>query len=153
ILYLGRTDHQIKLRGQRIELGEIEAALERHAGVSGAVVLVRDMGASGQQLVAYYITTNKEPLPARVLKAFLSGSLPDYMVPNLFSHLKEFLLSANGKIDRKSLHELRLPEEGPGKEYTAPRNPSEEILKEIWQEVLKQEAIGIHDHFFDVGGH
>ncbi|MBV9791121.1 MAG: non-ribosomal peptide synthetase, partial [Chloroflexi bacterium] len=177
IEFLGRIDHQVKLRGLRIELGEIEAALRQHPALAEAVVLVREDTPGDQSLVAY-VTENLEPRTKNLgdasdgsrflvaqgapgsseLRAFLAKSLPAYMVPNSFVRLDEMPLTPSGKIDRSALlsiqsSSLQL------QSYTAPQTPVEEVLVSIWTEVLKLPpradlpGLGVHDHFFTLGGH
>ena len=150
IQLLGRGDQQIKLRGHRIELGEIEAVLERHPDVQQAVVMLYGEG-SGQQLAAYVKQAEKTD-PSQ-LRTWLQERIPDYMAPAIFVSLRQLPLTPNGKVDRKRLP----PPEGIARERStaavAPRNRMEQILAEIWSEVLRVDKVGIHDNFFDLGGH
>ena len=139
--FLGRADHQVKIRGFRIELGEIEAALERHPDVHQALVLARD-----GRLIAYFTTRGERPTD---LRDFLKQSLPEHMVPSFFVALDAFPLSPNDKIDRAALPAPEVAAE----EYVAPRNATEETLAEIWQQVLHLPRVGVHDNFFEIGGH
>jgi amino acid adenylation domain-containing protein len=150
IEYLGRIDHQVKIRGVRIELGEIETALCRHPGVRESVVLARGQGAD-RALVAYLVP----PIPegSAVLREHLQASLPEAMVPSAFVFLDAMPLSPNGKVDRKALPE---PEATARAEYVAPRNPVEELLAAIWSGVLgieRVQRVGAEDNFFELGGH
>src|SRR5437588_3804567 len=139
--YLGRIDEQVKIRGFRIELGEIEAVLRRHADVSEVVVEVRE-----QQLVAYVVGA----AAADELRGQAAERLPEYMVPAAYVRLERLPLTVNGKVDRRALPE---PEERPELgAYEAPRNEVEEVLAEIWGEVLRVERVGVHDNFFELGG-
>ncbi|MCX6579231.1 MAG: amino acid adenylation domain-containing protein [Candidatus Aminicenantes bacterium] len=151
IEFLGRIDQQVKIRGFRIELGEIESRLLKHGGIKEAVVI--DRQDRGDKYLCTYIVPLSHPAPgAAELKTYLSGSLPDYMIPSYFIEMEKIPLNPNGKIDRKAL-----PEPGVGdaaKEYMPPRNAVEKKLAEIWAEVLKlQSPVGIIDNFFDLGGH
>ncbi|WP_421857977.1 non-ribosomal peptide synthase/polyketide synthase [Marinobacter salarius] len=139
--YLGRLDHQIKLRGLRIELGEIEAVLRESAGVMDAVVI-----ASNDQLIGYVQGTGIE---TDALKASLKNHLPDYMVPAHLMVLERFPLSANGKLDRKALPAPEMDTVG----YEAPQTDIEQTLSRLWQEVLGVERVGRQDNFFALGGH
>jgi amino acid adenylation domain-containing protein/non-ribosomal peptide synthase protein (TIGR01720 family) len=140
--YLGRLDHQVKLRGLRIELGEIETRLMQHPGVREAVVLVQ----GGKQLVAYLVLEGEAPTD---LKAWLLNSLPEYMVPTHMVHLAKLPVTANGKLDRKA---LPLPDAAPQQAYIAPENPLQKALAAIWSDVLGVEHVGLEDNFFELGG-
>ncbi len=156
---LGRVDQQIKIRGFRIELGEIEAALMGHPKVREAVVIAREDVAGDKRLVAYVVAERKGEeskngiggLGSNELREHLVGRLPEYMVPSAYVHLEKLPLNHNGKIDRKSLPEP--DRETPEQEYVGPRNATEETLCRLWQEVLRQERVGIRDNFFKIGGH
>ena len=150
--FVGRADDQVKIRGFRIELGEIEAVLARHPRVRAAVVTTREVRPGDKRLVGYIVPADGHPSPAaRELRAFLSGSLPAFMVPATFVALEELPLSANGKLDRG-----RLPDPGlvrsPGSDQAPPRSPAESRLAAIFAEVLDEPRVGIHDDFFSLGG-
>ncbi len=142
IEYLGRLDHQVKLRGLRIELGEIETRLIQHPSVREAVVLVP----GGKQLVAYLVLENEQPAD---LKAWLLSSLPEYMVPSHFVPLAKLPVTANGKLDRKA---LPLPEAAPQQAFVAPENALQKALSAIWRDVLGVPQVGLDDNFFELGG-
>jgi amino acid adenylation domain-containing protein len=146
--FLGRNDFQVKVRGFRIELGEIEAALERLPGVQQAAVLAWDDKSDERQLVAY-VVGRADPTE---LRQALKGHLPEYMIPGGWIQLQEMPLTHSGKLDRK-----RLPTPSSRKpaldRYVAPRSATEEVLAEIWLEVLQIERVGVYDNFFDSGGH
>ncbi|MDH1633652.1 non-ribosomal peptide synthetase, partial [Pseudomonas mosselii] len=142
LTFLGRTDHQIKLRGLRIEPGEIEACLNRVAGVREALVLVH----RGDRLIAYH---RGEPQPADALRQALLAKLPEYMVPTLFIHLDSWPLTPNGKLDRKALPQPDVQ----ARQYEAPEGQTEVLLAEIWSQLLGVERVGRHDNFFELGGH
>ncbi len=142
IEYLGRLDHQVKLRGLRIELGEIETRLLQHPGVREAVVLVQ----GGKQLVAYLVLEGEAPSD---LKAWLLGSLPEYMVPTHMVHLAQLPVTANGKLDRKA---LPVPDAAAQQAYAAPENPVQQALAAVWSDVLGVEHVGLDDNFFELGG-
>jgi len=148
--YLGRLDDQVKIRGYRIELGEIESTISGFPAVREAVVLAREDIPGDKRLVAYVLSDGD--IVSNELKAYLSKQLPDYMVPRIYMVLPQFPLTANGKVDRRN---LPVPEDGNVRvgEYVAPRNETEAMLVEIWQQVLGQERIGVMDNFFDLGGH
>ena len=149
--FLGRLDHQVKVRGFRIELEEIEGALARHPRIRQAVVLAREDRPGDKRLVAYLVTREGDP-DAAELRSFLGASLPDYMVPAAFVVLSELPLTPNGKLDRKALPAPDLGRLDPGIDYAAPRTPREAALAAIWAEVLGVERVGIHDSFFALGG-
>jgi myxalamid-type nonribosomal peptide synthetase MxaA len=161
--FIGRVDHQVKVKGFRIELGEIETVLNRHPAVEQSVVVVRDDAKGLKNLVAYFVPAtappggNGSPPPAVTtaeLRTFLAETLPDYMIPLAFVVLDALPLTPNGKIDRHALPapdaELRA---GWQRRYAPPTNPVEEILAKIWSEILDLDRVGIHDSFFDLGGH
>lgn len=157
--YLGRLDQQVKIRGFRIELGEIETALQQHEGVQQAVVIAREDEPGDKRLVAYLVHeqgghengNGRAELPMNDLREYLLSRLPEYMVPAAYVQLEKIPLNHSGKIDRKNLPP---PEaDTPEQEYVGPRNPTEETLCRLWQELLRRERVGIHDNFFNIGGH
>ncbi|MFE3634311.1 non-ribosomal peptide synthase/polyketide synthase [Streptomyces sp. NPDC059168] len=150
--YLGRTDHQLKLRGHRIEAGEVEAALVRHPGVLDAVVTVREDEPGLPRLVAHLLTAPgaEAPDPAG-LRATAARFLPGYMVPSAFVVLDRFPVTENGKTDRAALPAPAAGGERDRPEYTAPRTPTEEVLAEIWTQTLDT-AVGAEDDYFLLGG-
>jgi amino acid adenylation domain-containing protein len=146
--FLGRIDHQVKVRGFRVELREIEVVLLKHNNVREAVVI-----AEMQRLVGYVVASGSKPPGVEELRKFLSQHLPDYMIPATFVFLKTLPLTANGKIDRAR---LPAPEEArPDLErvFVAPRTVVEKQLAGIWSEFLKFDEMGVHDNFFELGGH
>jgi nonribosomal peptide synthetase DhbF len=149
--HLGRIDHQVKLRGYRIELGEIEAALRNQPSITDAVVVAREDAPGDKRLVAYVVSKSGKAPESSELRAHLTKSLPEYMVPSAFVVLDALPLTPNGKVDRKA---LPAADAQPNvTEYVAPRTSTEQLLVEIWQDLLKLERIGIHDNFFALGGH
>ncbi|WP_426616875.1 condensation domain-containing protein, partial [Ralstonia pseudosolanacearum] len=148
--YQGRADAQVKLRGFRIELGEIEARLSQCAGVSEAVVAVREDVPGEQRLVVYYVSG--EAIEAQTLREQLQASLPEYMVPAAYVRLERLPLTPNGKLDRKG---LPAPEGQAyaSTAYEAPQGEVEQTLAGIWQTLLGVERVGRHDDFFALGGH
>ncbi|HEV2844442.1 MAG TPA: amino acid adenylation domain-containing protein, partial [Thermoanaerobaculia bacterium] len=145
--FVARADNQVKIRGFRIELGEIEAHLGRQPGVSEAVVIARDTPGIGRRLVAYVVGE----VPVESLREALKSRLPAYMVPSAFVKLEALPLTPNGKVDRKALPELEA--ERGLEQFVSPRTPTEEILAGIWCGVLGLERVGVHQDFFDLGGH
>ncbi|WOX15494.1 non-ribosomal peptide synthetase [Streptomyces sp. N50] len=148
--YLGRADDQVKIRGFRIELGEIESVLVGHPVLRDAVVVVHQGADGHRRLVAYAVTG--DDLPTAELREYLSGSLPDYMVPAVFVRLERLPLTPSGKVDRRSLPEPEVDTTQLGSTYTAPRMETEETLARVWSDVLGVEQVGIHDNFFELGG-
>ncbi|WP_156371072.1 non-ribosomal peptide synthase/polyketide synthase, partial [Nocardia arizonensis] len=151
IVYLGRTDFQVKVRGLRIELGEIENALTGHGSVSQAVAMVRSDARTGDQLVAYVVPAADAGIDVDELRTHLGGVLPSYMVPAAFVVLEEMPLSANGKLDRRALPEPVFEV----REFRAPSTPIEEIVANTFAEVLGisgERPVGLDDDFFDLGG-
>jgi amino acid adenylation domain-containing protein len=153
--YLGRSDHQVKVRGVRMELGEIEEALRAHPAVAQTVAAVRDDGPGGRQLIAYLVPVAGGPAggpSASELRRFLAERLPEAMIPAAFVPLAALPLTQNGKVDRKA---LPAPEAGRPRldsAYAAPRTPAEKTLAAIWQDVLGHDRIGVNDNFFELGG-
>jgi amino acid adenylation domain-containing protein len=146
--FLGRADHQVKVRGFRIEPGEVEDVLARHPAVRAAAVVLRDDLPGGPGLAAYLAGAGE----AGELRAFLRERLPTFMVPSAFVFLEALPLTPNGKVDRRSLPAPGRDRIGP-EVFVAPRSPLEENLAAIWSQVLGQERIGVHDDFFLLGGH
>ncbi|HEY9421805.1 MAG TPA: beta-ketoacyl synthase N-terminal-like domain-containing protein, partial [Thermoanaerobaculia bacterium] len=154
--FLGRIDHQVKVRGYRIELGEIEAALEQHPGVRAAVVVVREDAPGDQRLIAYVVPAGGTAEASGGLRRHLRSKLPEYMVPAAFVPLPELPLLPNGKVDRKALPAPMLEShERPETvaPFAAPASRLEGVISEAWRGALKVEKVGVHDNFFDLGGH
>ena len=142
-VFIGRIDHQVKLRGLRIELGEIEHALKQLPGVKDSLALVLDDKLTG------YVLNDDGHIPDN-WRAALGEWLPDYMLPQGIAALTQWPLSANGKIDRKALPALS---EHRAASRVLPRNETEEQVAAIWREVLGLQEVGVHDSFFELGGH
>jgi amino acid adenylation domain-containing protein len=149
--YLGRTDHQVKVRGFRIETGEIDAALRRHPAVADAVTVAREIVPGDTRLIAYLVAKAGETLDGNDLRNHLRAGLPDYMVPAAFVLLEALPLTPNGKVDRRALPLPEIVADGGG--YVAPRDEVEAELAALWAEVLGVPRVGIHDDFFALGGH
>jgi amino acid adenylation domain-containing protein len=148
--FLGRLDNQVKVRGYRIELGEIEAALSALPGVREAVVVVksdRSDGSPGDLRLVAYVTGEVD---TAALRQAMRDKLPDFMLPSAIVALPALPLTPSGKVDRKALPE---PDGGPAPGFVAPRTAVEEVLAEIWAELLGIARIGVHDNFFERGGH
>ncbi|ARU60829.1 hypothetical protein CBW65_06770 [Tumebacillus avium] len=144
-----RIDHQVKIRSYRVELGEIEAQLLRVPGIVEAVVLAKDDAAQNKFLCAYFVADGELSVPA--VKEQLARELPEYMIPAHFLRLEQIPLTDNGKIDKKALPEPDSQGEATIA-YAAPTTELETELAGIWQDVLDVQDVGIHDHFFDLGG-
>jgi len=178
IEFLGRNDFQVKLRGFRIELGDIEFTLAQHPSVQQAVAHVREDAPGDKRLVAYIVarsvvsdqlsvfsnqypvnsneqptTNNQQPTTSNDLRAFLLDKLPEYMIPSAFVFMKEMPLTPNGKVNRKALPPPESTRAHVEASYVAPRTEIERTLAAIWKEVLRVEQVGLHDNFFDLGGH
>ena len=151
--YLGRRDEQIKYHGFRIEPGEIESELRNHPNVSDAAVIAKSGKQRDTYLVAYVVPALKEEFLVSKLRAFLKLSLPEYMIPSIFLSIDSIPLTPNGKLDRRALPEPDKQRPNLRSEYRMPHNIAEKAIAGIWQEVLNLEEVGIHDNFFDLGGH
>jgi amino acid adenylation domain-containing protein len=152
IEFLGRIDTQVKIRGFRVELGEIESVLGAHPAVRDVVVLAREDAPGEKRLVAY-VTAVREPSPSVAeLRSYLLEKVPAYMVPSAFVCLESLPLNPNGKVDRRA---LPAPEGRPDLEQALvpPRNDLEKEIAAIWRDVLHLDDVGVHDNFFDLGGH
>src|SRR5688500_6876823 len=148
--YVGRNDQQVKIRGYRIETGEIETALLERAEVGKAVVLVREEEGKGKQLAAFVVSSNGVEPSGKELRGYLQERMPEYMVPGSIAVVSQWPLTPSGKVDRQAL--LSLSKAAPESEYEGARTEVEELLVQVWQEVLGIERIGIHDNFFELGG-
>ncbi|MGD2085220.1 MAG: amino acid adenylation domain-containing protein [Candidatus Aminicenantes bacterium] len=157
IQFLGRIDFQVKVRGFRVELGEIEKLLLKHPGIKEAVVVLQEEKSADKYLCAYFVADKEYGISE--LREYMSMELPNYMIPSYFMRLEQFPLTVNGKIDRCA---LPAPELKSGQSYAAPGNNIEKKLIGLWAEILArdpvhqsqlQTSIGIHDNFFQLGGH
>ncbi|MEH2382490.1 MAG: amino acid adenylation domain-containing protein [Nostoc sp.] len=151
--YLGRIDHQVKIRGFRIELGEIENALLKHPAVREIVVLAREDKPGVQQLVAYIVLLPNQTPTINELRTYLKQLLPEYMVPGVFIFLDTLPLLPNGKVDRRALPVPEGLRPTLTTTYEVPQSKMEQQIAKFWQEVLHLDKVGIHDNFFDLGGH
>ena len=155
IEFLGRVDHQIKIRGYRVELGEIEAAIKLHPAVQQALVVVREDTPGVKRLVAYVVPQPAQETSQLVaqLRSQLKEGLPDYMIPAAFVLLEAFPVNASGKVDRHALPVPDFSDTERQEDFVAPRTSLEEIVAGTWAAVLGIEQISIHDNFFVLGGH
>ncbi|SCV41473.1 Malonyl CoA-acyl carrier protein transacylase [Bacillus subtilis] len=149
LIYLGRIDEQVKIRGHRIELGEVEAAMHKVEAIQKAVVIAREEEDGLQQLCAYYVSN--KPITIAEIREQLSQELPDYMIPSHYVQLEQLPLTSNGKINRKALPAPEVSLEQIA-EYVPPGNEVESKLAALWQEVLGIHRVGIKHNFFDLGG-
>jgi amino acid adenylation domain-containing protein len=154
--FMGRIDHQVKVRGVRIELGEIETLLRAHPRVKEAVTVAMEYAPGDQRLTAYYTCAGPEAEGEdrleNELREAVEQKLPPYMVPNHFVRLREMPLNPNGKIDREALP-VPSSVQRPAKAVATTRTPTEATVAELFAEVLKVEDVGRDDHFFRLGGH
>ncbi len=151
--YLGRVDHQVKIRGHRIELGEIEAALGQHPEVKEAVVTAANDRMGGKILVAHIVSRNGTAPPQADLRQFLAGNLPAYMVPSAFAYHASFPLTPNGKVDRGALAATEAIEVEATEPLSGPADAIEQKLVDLWEELLDRKPIGTRQNFFELGGH
>lgn len=151
IEFLGRTDHQIKIRGHRIELGEIESRILDDDRIGQCVVVGREPTPGDMRLAAYFAAS--AAIDESELRSRLRATLPDYMVPQHFIALSTLPLTPNGKVDRKALPAFDTATIVSASEFVAPENDTERRLAELWQELLGRASIGIDENFFEIGGH
>jgi amino acid adenylation domain-containing protein len=151
--FLGRRDHQVKVRGHRIELGEIEAVLAGHPGVRTCVVTVREDAPGDQRIVGYVVPVRGAAFDAEAARTTLRARLPEYMVPNAFVTLEAMPLTPSGKIDRKVLPAPAAQAPVGGDAGDALMTPVQRKVAGAWREVLRVDRVGLNDNFFDIGGH
>jgi surfactin family lipopeptide synthetase A len=153
IEFLGRVDHQVKIRGIRIELGEIEVVLGQHPALRETAIVLREDTPGDKRLVAYFTPAPDRKPSTNELRSFLKEQLPEYMLPSTFVMLEALPLTPTGKVDRRSLPQ---PEGGRpelASAYVAPQTEIEQTVATIWQDTLHLATVGIYDNFFDLGGH
>ena len=152
IEYKGRTDSQVKIRGYRIELGEIESILCSNESVQEAAVILYNQEPDDKRLVAFVVYSD-ESMNILKLRKFLKTRLADYMIPSLIVKVNEIPVKHNGKIDRNLLQQEFLTKNMMADIYVAPQTDIEKEVAVIWKELLRVEMVGLHDVFFDLGGH
>jgi amino acid adenylation domain-containing protein len=151
IEFLGRIDHQVKIRGFRVEPAEVEAVIKALSNVKDAVVVPED-SQSGEKVLAAYVVPRSQ-LHSGELRSLLRQEIPDYMVPARVVMLEALPLNRNGKVDLPALSALKESTDSKEADSAAPRTAAEELLAQIWREVLQKDGIGVHDNFFEIGGH
>ena len=151
IEFLGRIDHQIKIRGFRVEPAEVESAIRKVSNAKETVVVAEDSPSGGKILSAYVVPT--QSLTPAELRSLLRLEVPDYMIPARILFLEALPLNRNGKIDLAALAEMKAAEDSPASQAPAPQNETEEVLARIWRDVLQKDSVGLHDNFFALGGH
>ena len=151
MIYLGRIDDQVQIRGFRVELGEIKTRLLTHPAITDVEVIARPLQGAALELIAYYVP--KADVNVTDLRRHLAVALPDYMVPSAFVPLPALPLTSNGKVDRRALPEPAALLGGGGVDYVAPKTKTEESLAAIFATVLRQERVGAKHNFFELGGH
>jgi acyl carrier protein len=151
--YLGRFDHQLKVRGYRIEPGEIEAVFGQHPSVRDAVVIAREDTPGERRLVAYVVAREGQTLEAGDLRTFGKERLPQYMMPSAFVVSESLPLTPNGKLDRRALPAPEAGDAGTLAAYLPPQTEIERTITAVWQQVLGVGQVGLNDNFFDLGGH
>lgn len=155
--FLGRADFQVKVRGYRVELGEIESILLKHDQVKEAFVFAKKDASGNNYLVAYYvlgrsIEDGTKRLTPDEIKGYLSKYLPGYMVPSYFAELEQMPLTSNGKLDRNALLSIENNAAKVKSQIVLPSNDIQNLIADIWKQVLNRDKVGIYDNFFDLGG-
>ncbi len=151
--FRGRADHQVKVRGFRIELGDLESTLGSHPDVLQAAAAAFEESPGEKRLAVYASPKPGAQLERGELRSFLKGRLPDYMLPSFFVILDQLPCTAGGKVDRKALPRPEAAHLESSQAYVAPRSPMEEVLAELWSDVLGVDRVGVRDSFFELGGH
>jgi len=153
IEYVGRVDHQVKIRGNRVEIGEVEVVLSQYEGVAEVVIVVQEDTSGDNYLAAYIVPDTGITLDISELRNFLRQTLPDYMMPLAFVILEALPLTPNGKVNRQALPVPDQTRPDVESRFVAPRTEIEEQMVKIWTEILGLERVGVYDNFFDLGGH
>lgn len=152
IEFVARVDHQVKVRGFRVELKEVEAVLAQHPAVENVVVVAREDTPGIKRLVAYVVARGRAALTTSELRSFVRERLPEYMVTSFFVLLDALPMTPSGKVDRRALPAPEQTRPELADDYVAPRNPTEQLLADIWVQVLGIQRVGVYDNFFDLGG-
>lgn len=150
--YVGRIDSQVKIKGFRIELDEVEAVLNQYPGVRECAVLAREDATGERRLIAYVVGDAQKVTEPEDLKKFMQLKVPDYMIPSTFVGMKALPLTTNGKVDRKALPIPERKLNGSVQGAVAKYSMIQQTLMKTWCDVLKLDAVGLHDNFFDLGG-
>ncbi|MFF8691277.1 amino acid adenylation domain-containing protein [Streptomyces sp. NPDC015144] len=153
LVYLGRMDDQVKLRGHRVELGEIENALLSRPALAAATVVVREDTPGDKRLVAYLVPAGGTPLAVAGLRAALARELPEHMLPARYVVLERLPLTPNGKVDRRALPAPESHRPDLSAAFAAPRTPTQRAVAAVWAELLGIDEVGADDDFFELGGH
>ena len=151
--YVGRIDHQVKVRGYRIELEEIEAALLQHTGIREAAAMVVENGSGDKRLTAFVVLDEDTAVSVSELRNKLKRKMPEYMLPSVFIKLDGLPKTVSGKLDRRALSILDGGKLEVSEAYVAPRTAVEELLAGIWADLLEADEVGVEENFFDLGGH
>ena len=150
--FIGRADHQIKIRGYRVELGEIEASIRQHPAVKEVVVNPWEDAYGDRRLVAYVVPAESAPVSGDLLRSHAASRLPEYMVPSFFVSVESFALTGSGKVDRKALPKPNLPLVAPAEPASDVRTPTQRALTTMWMELLGLQSVGLDDDLFHIGG-
>ena len=154
IEFLGRVDNQVKIRGYRIEPAEVETLLNQHPAVRESVVVAHEDASSLERQLVAYVVSPDQPMPlGHQFRSFLKDKLPEFMMPSAFVLLETLPLLPNGKVDRGALPSPQNARVTAENVFFEPRTVAEQLVTQIWQEVLKVEKVGIYDNFFELGGH
>ncbi|HRV96618.1 MAG TPA: AMP-binding protein, partial [Anaerolineae bacterium] len=151
--FAGRADRQLKIRGFRVEPGEIEHALAQHPHIKQAIVIARDDILGSLGLVAYIVTEPAQTISPEDLRTFLKAHFPDHMVPVAYVQLDTMPLTPNGKIHYRALPSPSVSDIKSTDTFVGPRNPIEQQLVDLWEELLQRNTVSIYDNFFELGGH
>jgi acyl carrier protein len=153
LMHKGRKDFRVKIRGYGVDLVEVEKALLSHSAIKEAVVSTQTTDSAHARLIAYFVSARELSPTVSDLRMYLQEKLADYMIPSVFVRLDKIPLTTNGKVDRRALPQPEDKRPEISTRYAGPRNDTEYCVVQIWQEVLDVRPIGIHDNFFDLGGH